>query len=64
MDSGKLTRFRPGLIKPVSRVGSCLAGLLGYSLIVGADLLEKSIASAGLGYRNIVLVGERLELRI
>lgn len=42
-------RLGPGLVQPVTGVGSGLASLLGDSLVAGAGLLEEGITLAGLG---------------
>lgn len=43
-------RLGPGVVEPVTRVRGGLAHLLRYGLVVGADLLENSVTSAGLRY--------------
>ena len=42
-------RLGPGLVQPVTRVGSSLASLLSDGLVARAGLLEKGITLAGLG---------------
>jgi len=53
----------PRFVDPITRVRGSLANLVGSSLVVLADSLEKRIASARLGNWDAVLVGECLELR-
>ena len=55
-------RVRPGLVKPVTRVGSSLANLVGSRLVVGAGGTKKRVAGARRWVRNVVVVKERLEL--
>jgi hypothetical protein len=57
-------RFRPSGIEPVTWVGSSLASLLGNGLVVGSNLLEKSVTLAWLGNGNAMLVSKGLELRV
>ena len=57
-------RVRPGCIEPVTRIGSSLRDLVGSGLVVLTNCLEKGITLAGLGNRNAVLVGKRLELGV
>lgn len=56
--------FSPGLIQPVARVRSRLAGLLSNGLISLADLLKQRIPLAWLRNRNPMTIGKRLELAI
>jgi hypothetical protein len=54
----------PRRVEPVAGVVDGLLGLLGGGLVVVTDSGEERVTLAGLGYRDAVLVGEGLELRV
>jgi hypothetical protein len=54
----------PGLIQPISGIRRRVANLLGNTLPVLANLLEKSIPLARLGHGNAVAVTKSLELTV
>jgi hypothetical protein len=58
------TRFSPGRVQPVSRVGTGLMSLLGDRLITTSDGGEEGVALFWLWNRDVVLISERLQLRI
>jgi hypothetical protein len=57
-------RVGPGLVEPVTGVGSVLRGLVGDRLVVLAGSLEERVTVAGLGNRKAVLISKGLELRV
>ena len=57
-------RVGPLSVEPVARVSGSLTGLLGDGLVVGAGRVEQGVASARRGVRDVVVVEERLDLRV
>jgi hypothetical protein len=64
IEPGLEVGVRPGLVEPVTRVGSGLAGLVGNGLVVGAGSLEERVAAARGWVGDVVVVEESLELRL
>jgi len=55
---------RPRLVDPVTRVSGGLASLVSCLLVVGAGSREERVASARAWVGDVVVVEERLELRL